>query len=111
MSVPKVQALRALRARTYATASRSALTATARAKAEQISLEWKGTSATGDNTRNFIGGEFVESKTSDWVEVTDPVRRHCLLAVTSYPTSLIDRQHKQSLPECQRPQVRNLTRP
>ena len=75
MSAPKVQALRAIRSRTFTTTGpRNALAATARAKAEQISAEWKGTSATGGNTKNFIGGEFVESKTSDWIKVADPVR-------------------------------------
>ncbi|KAK7694789.1 hypothetical protein QCA50_001977 [Cerrena zonata] len=81
MPAPKVQALRALRCRTYATTSRSALTSTARAKAEQISSEWKGTSATGENTKNFIGGEFVESKTSDWIEVADPATQTVLTRV------------------------------
>lgn len=54
----------------------SALTAAARSRAEQISKEWKGTSATGENTKNFIGGEFVESKTSEWIDVVDPVSVH-----------------------------------
>lgn len=44
-----------------------------RAKAEGLSA-WKGTSATGENTKNFIGGEFVESKTDTWIDVVDPVR-------------------------------------
>ncbi|KAF8745101.1 hypothetical protein AX14_010571 [Amanita brunnescens Koide BX004] len=40
--------------------------------AEKISAEWKGTSATGGTTKNFIGGEFVESKSSQWFDVLDP---------------------------------------
>ena len=44
------------------------------AKAEKISQEWAGTSATGGSTKNFIGGEFVESKADKWIEVLDPVR-------------------------------------
>ena len=44
-----------------------------RVKAEELSA-WKGTSATGGNTKNFIGGEFVESKTETWIDVVDPVR-------------------------------------
>lgn len=62
--------------RSLATAARpplSALSASARAKAEQISSEWKGTSASGNNTKNFIGGEFVESKAQAWIDVVDPV--------------------------------------
>lgn len=51
----------------------SALGAAARARAEQISSGWKGTSATGENTKNFIGGEFVESKAEKWIDVLDPV--------------------------------------
>ena len=43
--------------------------------AEKISAEWKGTSATGGTTKNFIGGEFVESKSSQWFDVLDPVRK------------------------------------
>jgi len=32
--------------------------------------EWKGL---GDNYKNFIGGEFVQSKSSEWHNVLDPV--------------------------------------
>ncbi|KAF5384983.1 hypothetical protein D9615_001396 [Tricholomella constricta] len=60
-------------ARAFATsAPLRALNAAALPKAERISAEWKGTSATGGTTKNFIGGEFVESKTSEWVDVVDP---------------------------------------
>jgi malonate-semialdehyde dehydrogenase (acetylating)/methylmalonate-semialdehyde dehydrogenase len=48
------------------------LNATARAKAEQVSADWKGTSLTGGTTKNYIGGEFVESKTDKWIELHDP---------------------------------------
>lgn len=41
-------------------------------KADQISAEWKGTSATGGTTKNFIGGQFLESKSSQWFEILDP---------------------------------------
>lgn len=65
--------------RSYATttgsrAPLSGLSATAKAKAEKLSQEWKGTSATGENTSNFIGGEFVQSKAEKWIDVVDPVR-------------------------------------
>ena len=50
------------------------LSSTQRSHAEKISAEWKGTSATGGNTKNFIGGEFVESKAETWIDVVDPVR-------------------------------------
>lgn len=71
--------LRVFNARSVATAASqsrpalSGLSASARERAEKLSAEWKGTSATGESTKNFIGGEFVESKTSDWIDVVDPV--------------------------------------
>ncbi|KAJ7169735.1 Aldehyde/histidinol dehydrogenase [Mycena filopes] len=33
---------------------------------------WRGTSVTGGTTKNFIGGEFTESKTTDWIDILDP---------------------------------------
>ena len=54
----------------------SALTASVRARAEQISNQWKGTNATGGTTKNFISGEFVDSRTQEWYDVVDPVSRH-----------------------------------
>lgn len=44
-----------------------------REKAELLSSSWKGTNASGENTKNYIGGEFVESKTDKWIDVLDPV--------------------------------------
>lgn len=44
-----------------------------REKAELLSSSWKGTNASGGNTKNYIGGEFVESKTDKWIDVLDPV--------------------------------------
>ena len=52
----------------------SGLSAAANSRAEKISQDWKGTSATGGNTKNFVGGEFVESKAEQWIDVVDPVR-------------------------------------
>jgi malonate-semialdehyde dehydrogenase (acetylating)/methylmalonate-semialdehyde dehydrogenase len=57
--------------RSYATTA--GLNALARPKAENLSATWKGTSATGGNTKNFIGGTFVDSKTTQWHDVLDPV--------------------------------------
>lgn len=67
------------RTRSYATTATvhpplAGLSPTARNQAERISAEFKGTSADGENTRNFIGGEFVESKAEKWIDVVDPVR-------------------------------------
>jgi len=70
---------RVLRARSYATVPIQppllGLNSVVREKAEQLSRDWKGTNASGENTKNFIGGEFVQSKATQWIDVVDPVRR------------------------------------
>ncbi|KAF9822082.1 hypothetical protein IEO21_00076 [Rhodonia placenta] len=79
--------------RSLATAARpplSALSASARAKAEQISSEWKGTSASGNNTKNFIGGEFVESKAQAWIDVVDPATQTLLTRVPETTSTEFD---------------------
>ena len=80
--------LRTVRTRSFATAAThpplAALSSIARTQAEKISAEWRGTSATGENTKNLIGGEFVESKATDWIDVVDPVRSLCSLPVNAY---------------------------
>lgn len=76
MPLAKLPRSARLPVRSYATTGSRALgtlSAAAKAKAEQISQEWKGTSATGGNTKNFVGGEFVESKADKWIDVVDPV--------------------------------------
>ena len=66
--------INAIRTRAFATAAPlSGLSAITRQKAEQLSAEWKGTSAVGHNTKNFIGGQFTESETQNWIDVLDPV--------------------------------------
>ncbi|KAI3621921.1 methylmalonate-semialdehyde dehydrogenase [Moniliophthora roreri] len=59
----------------------ASLSAAALPKAEAISAGWKGTSATGGNTKNFIGGEFIESKSSEWIDVLDPSTQTLLTRV------------------------------
>ena len=54
----------------------SGLNAVARAKAEQITAEWKGTNTSGENVENYIGGKFVDSKSEQWIDLVDPVRLH-----------------------------------
>ncbi|KZT72784.1 methylmalonate-semialdehyde dehydrogenase [Daedalea quercina L-15889] len=76
--------------RTYATAVRpplSALTPTTRAKAEELSANWKGTSATGEKTKNFIGGAFVESSAESWIDVADPATQTLLTRVPETTSS------------------------
>lgn len=59
------------------------LNSVVREKAEKLSREWKGTNASGENTKNFIGGEFVQSKATQWIDVVDPVRWLWTLLVIS----------------------------
>lgn len=93
-----------------ATQSRSvsALSAVARSKAEQISADWEGTSATGGNTKNFIGGEFVESKSSQWTDVLDPVS--CIALYDQNWDWNSNRQHKHSSRVCRKQRVQNSMR-
>ena len=53
--------------------SSGGLSPLAQAAAEEVTSKWKGTSAVGGKTKNYIGGEFVESKAEKWLEVRDPV--------------------------------------
>ncbi|ODN73336.1 methylmalonate-semialdehyde dehydrogenase (acylating) [Cryptococcus amylolentus CBS 6039] len=41
-------------------------------KAAEDVNKWKGTNANGGKTKNYIGGEFVDSKADKWIEVRDP---------------------------------------
>ena len=69
--------LRTLQSHSFHSSSHlKALSSLAIPKAEQISSQWKGTSATGGTTKNFIGGEFIESKTTEWIDTHDPVRKY-----------------------------------
>jgi malonate-semialdehyde dehydrogenase (acetylating)/methylmalonate-semialdehyde dehydrogenase len=52
---------------------KNGLSPLAQAAAEEVSTKWKGTSATGGKTMNYIGGKFTESKAEKWLEVRDPV--------------------------------------
>jgi len=73
----RLPSINCLHVRTFATAVTrpplSGLNATVRAKAEQISSQWKGTNASGGTVKNYIGGQFVDSKSADWVDIVDPV--------------------------------------
>ncbi|PIL31560.1 hypothetical protein GSI_06262 [Ganoderma sinense ZZ0214-1] len=81
-----------LRVRSLATSSTakpalSGLSVTGKSRAEKISQEWKGTSATGGNSKNFIGGEFVESKADQWIDVVDPASQTLLTRVPETTSS------------------------
>jgi hypothetical protein len=71
-----------------------------RARAEPIKQQWKGTSASGDNTKLYIGGQFVESQTDKWIDVLDPVRLAPLHL--NRLTDASPRLHKRSSPRFQR---------
>ncbi|KAF5356173.1 hypothetical protein D9756_004093 [Leucocoprinus leucothites] len=85
MSMSRFPRLRQISAssRSFTTSARSntSLSALARPVAEKISAEWKGTSMTGGTTKNFIGGQFVESKADKWLEVHDPSTQTVLSSV------------------------------
>jgi malonate-semialdehyde dehydrogenase (acetylating)/methylmalonate-semialdehyde dehydrogenase len=66
------------------------LSSVSQTRAEELSSQWKGTnflggelhgtrfhpstsSGSSGTTKNFIDGEFRESKTEKWIEVLDPV--------------------------------------
>lgn len=74
MTLGRVARIRSINhPRSFSTTSAAlALSNVARSKANQLS-QWKGTSVIGETTKNFIGGEFVDSKSSEWTEVLDPV--------------------------------------
>ncbi|EKM83560.1 hypothetical protein AGABI1DRAFT_110209, partial [Agaricus bisporus var. burnettii JB137-S8] len=61
-------------ARPFSTSARASagLSPLARPVATELSAKWKGTSMTGGTTKNFIGGQFAESKTDKWLEAVDP---------------------------------------
>lgn len=40
---------------------------------DEVSKKWQGTTANGGKTKNYIAGEFVDSKATKWLDVTDPV--------------------------------------
>lgn len=111
MAFHRLPQLRTVQRKAFHTSANwKALSAVALPKAEQISASWKGTNATGGSTKNFIGGEFVESKTTEWIDVHDPVRLGSFrvrvdahLGANLSSTS----QHKLSSPAYHRRQSRN----
>ncbi|EGO05182.1 hypothetical protein SERLA73DRAFT_118737 [Serpula lacrymans var. lacrymans S7.3] len=88
MSLTRVSPLKSLCIRSYATAA--GLSTTARSKAEQLSSDWKGTSATGGKTKNFIAGDFVESQATEWHDVLDPSTQTLLSRVPETTSAEFD---------------------
>ncbi|EJD04069.1 Methylmalonate-semialdehyde dehydrogenase [Fomitiporia mediterranea MF3/22] len=62
------------------------LSAIAREKAEQLSV-WKGTSASGEPTKIYIGGQFVDSKAQTLIDVLDPSTQTLLTRVPETTSS------------------------
>ncbi|OCB88304.1 Methylmalonate-semialdehyde dehydrogenase [Sanghuangporus baumii] len=89
MSLPRLSRIaRASAIRSYATASEIrvksplvGLSSVALEKAEQLSANWRGTSASGDATKNYIGGQFVDSKADTLIDVLDPSTQTLLTRV------------------------------
>ncbi|KAF4623237.1 hypothetical protein D9613_002119 [Agrocybe pediades] len=78
----RISSLRTLQKKSFhSSAHLKALSALALSRAENISANWKGTNATGGATKNFIGGEFVESLSSEWIDVHDPSTQTLLTRV------------------------------
>jgi len=87
------------------------LNAIARPIAERLSAEWKGTSLTGGKTKNFINGEFVDSKTDKWFDVHDPVSSlSWATANLTRPTRIFDSQHRLCFRRFLRRRVRSSNR-
>ncbi|KAJ3987739.1 methylmalonate-semialdehyde dehydrogenase [Lentinula detonsa] len=82
MTLNRVARIRSIRCsrRFSTTCSALSLSNAARLKADQLS-SWKGTSVNGGTTKNFIGGEFVESETTDWIDILDPTTQTLLSRV------------------------------
>jgi malonate-semialdehyde dehydrogenase (acetylating)/methylmalonate-semialdehyde dehydrogenase len=83
--------LSAVSYRSYSHSS-SGLSGIALSKAETLA-KWKGTSFTGGNVTNYIGGEFVESKTHKWLPVHDPSTQSLL----SYVPETTDTEFEQAV--------------
>ncbi|KAK8853282.1 methylmalonate-semialdehyde dehydrogenase (acylating) [Kwoniella newhampshirensis] len=91
-SIPSIRPLSLLRTQTRSFASpalasstsnkeKGALSPLALKAAEEVSSKWRGTSANGGRTMNYIGGEFSESKADKWLEVRDPSTQTLLTTV------------------------------
>jgi len=64
-----------LRLASAATASSSSasLSGLSLERAKEIESKWQGTNTSGGNIPNFVGGEWVQSKAKEWLDVHDPV--------------------------------------
>ncbi|EJU01902.1 methylmalonate-semialdehyde dehydrogenase [Dacryopinax primogenitus] len=70
----------------YARPPLEGLTPQARSIAEQLTEDWKGTSHAGGKVKNYIGGEFVESKATKFHDICDPATQTLLSQVPETTT-------------------------
>jgi malonate-semialdehyde dehydrogenase (acetylating)/methylmalonate-semialdehyde dehydrogenase len=71
-------------------ASPSGLGQTAQAKAQEIESKWRGTKTLGGKTSNYVDGEFIESKTDNWMDLHDPATQTVLTKVPHTTMSEFD---------------------
>ncbi|KAJ6505547.1 Methylmalonate-semialdehyde dehydrogenase [Mycena sanguinolenta] len=57
------------------------LSSVSQSRAEELSSQWKGTNFLGGTTKNFIDGEFRESKSEKWIDILDPATQTLLSRV------------------------------
>lgn len=70
-----------VRALSTSTPLRSSLGSLATSRAKDVESKWRGTSTSGGTTKNYINGNFVDSNTSQWLEVKDPATQTLLSRV------------------------------
>lgn len=62
-------------------AASSTLGALAYERAQDVERKWRGTSTMGGTTKNYVNGQFIDSKTNRWVDVHDPATQTVLTRV------------------------------
>lgn len=61
--------------------SSASLSSIAASRAQDVEQKWRGTSTSGGTTKNYINGEFIDSKTQKWLDVNDPATQTLLSRV------------------------------
>lgn len=59
-------------------------------RAKDVESKWRGTSTMGGTTKNYIDGQFVDSKTNRWVDLHDPATQTILTRVPDSTMSEFD---------------------
>lgn len=72
------------------TTSSSSLGQLALSRAQDIESKWKGTSALGGTTKNYIDGTFVDSQANKWIDVHDPATQTVVTRVPETTPSEFD---------------------